>query len=140
MAIVTLSQVRTALVARVSTLPDLLQVHATVPDKIVPPCAVIQPAPGDFLMFSPTMGSDVVNYLMVVSIYVPAPVGTAADAQEALDPYLAPEGDYSVTAVLNGTLGGLVSSASCLFARNYRAETWDEGRYVAADFPVQVMT
>ena len=127
--------------AQAPTLPGLLQVHATVPDKLSSPCALVQPAPGDFLMFRPTL-DDVVNYILLVSIYVSAPIGSAADAQELLDPYLAPSGDHSVVAAIHGdsTLGGIVASASCNYARNYRSETWDEARYIAVDFPVQVMT
>jgi hypothetical protein len=137
----TLSEVRVALAGTVANLPGLLQVHVTVPDKISPPCAIIQPAPGDFLRFRPTF-DDVVDYLMLVSIYVPGAVGVVADSQELLDLYLAPSGTHSVYAVINAdsTLGGLVSSVTCNYARNYRAEMWDEARHIGVDFPVGVMT
>lgn len=137
----TLSQVRVRLAAQVANLPGLLQALPTVPDKLSAPCAIVQPAPGDFLRFRPAF-DDTVDYLLLVTIYVPAPVGSVNDAQELLDPYLAPSGEASVYAAVNadGTLGGLVSSAKCNYARNYRAETWDEARYIGVDFPVEVMT
>lgn len=134
----TLSQVRAGIAERVGTVPGFLQVLDKVPDSMSAPCAVVQPAPGDFLMFAPAMGGDVVTYLMLVTVYVPG--ADAANGQELLDPYLVPSGTYSIAAAVNGTLGGLVSSASCRFARNYRAETWDEQRYICVDFPVEVMT
>lgn len=134
----TFTQVIEALAARVATVPGLLQVHEMFPDSISPPCATVQPAPGDFLHFRPTF-DDTVDYLLLVTIYVPTG-DDAVSGQVALNPYLAPSGAYSVHAVVNGTLGGVVSSSKCLFARNYRAERWDQGRYLAVDFPVEVMT
>ena len=135
----TLVQVRDALAAVVGTVDGLLAVHGKVPDSMAAPCAIVQPAPGDFLMFRPTMdGGSTTNYLMLVTVYVPG--ADAVNGQLALDPYLAPSGAQSITAAVNGTLNGLVSSAVNNFARNYRAETWDEQRYIAVDFPVQVMT
>lgn len=134
----TFTEVIEALAGRVETLPGLLQVHPMVPDSLSAPCAVIQPAPGDFLHYAPTQGDDTVDIILIVSIYVPG--ADAINGQKALNPYLAKSGASSMHAAINGTLGGVVSSASCLFARNYRAETWDEQRYIAVDFPVQVMT
>lgn len=133
----TLSQVREALATAVEAVPGLLAVHPMVPDSISAPCAVVQPAPGDFLRFRPTF-DDCVDYLLLVTVYVPG--ADALSGQTALDSFLAPSGSSSVAAAVNGTLGGVVSSASCRFARNYRAEQWDEQRYIAVDFPVEVMT
>jgi hypothetical protein len=133
----TLTQVRMALAAQLANVPGLLQVLDKVPDSLSAPCAVVQPAPGDFLRFRPVMDGTVADYLMLVTVYVP---GTdAANGQLLLDPYLAPSGASSISAAVNGTLGGLVASAVNNFARNYRAETWDEQRYIAVDFPVEVM-
>lgn len=134
----TFTEVIEALAARVATVPGLLAVHDKVPDSLAAPCAVVQPAPADFLHFNPTMDDDTVTYLLIVSVYVPG--ADAVNGQVALNPYLAKTGESSVHAAVNGTLGGVVSSASCRFARNYRAETWDEQRYIAVDFPVEVMT
>lgn len=135
----TFTEVIEALAGQVADVPGLRQVLSMVPDSLTAPCAIIQPAPGDFLRFRPTF-DDVVDYLLLVTIYVPG--ADAVNGQKALNPYLAPSGEASVYAAINadGTLGGVVSSASCLFARNYRAEQWDEQRYIAVDFPVQVMT
>jgi hypothetical protein len=133
----TLSEVREALAEQVRTVPGLLAVHDRVPDSMSAPCAVVQPAPGDFLQFRPTF-DDAANYLLLVTVYVPG--ADAVNGQLALGPFLAPSGASSITAAVNGTLGGVVSSAVNNFARNYRAETWDEQRYIAVDFPVQVMT
>jgi hypothetical protein len=132
----TLTDVREALAAAVGTIAGLLKVYDKVPDSMSAPCAIVQPAPGDFLRFRPTMGDTVADYLMLVTVYVPG--ADAVNGQVALDPYLAATGASSVTAAVNGTLGGLVSSAVNNYARNYRAETWDEQRYIAVDFPVEV--
>lgn len=136
----TFTQVIEALAAQVGNVSGLLKVHDKVPDSLSAPCAVIQPAPGDFLHYSPTMGDDTVDVILLVSIYVPG--ADAINGQAALNPYLAKAGASSVYAVINadGTLGGVVSNALCSFARNYRAEQWDEQRYIAVDFPVQVRT
>lgn len=134
----TFTEVIEALAGQLETVPGFLRVHDMVPDSLSAPCAVVQPAPGDFLRFKPTFDDTTVDYLLLVTVYVPG--ADAVAGQTALNPYLAPSGASSVYAAVNGTLGGVVSSAVCNFARNYRAETWDEQRYIAVDFPVQVMT
>lgn len=134
----TFTQVIEALAARVETVPGFLAVHEMVPDSLSAPCAVVQPAPGDFLRYRPTSDDTTVDMLLLVTVYVPGLDAVAG--QKALNPFLAASGPSSVYAAVNGTLGGVVSSASCRFARNYRAETWDEQRYIAVDFPVEVMT
>ncbi len=101
---------------------------------------VVNAGSGEFVQYSPAMGGDVCDYLLVVTLYVPAVA--LAPNQETLDDYLAPSGSGSIAAAINsgGTLGGVVSSATCLVARDYRDETFDSQKVLAVDFPVLVRT
>lgn len=136
----TLSATRAAIQARLATISAFVGTHAEVPDQINVPCAVVQPAPGDFIAYDPALGDDV-NYAFYITIYAQ---GTDAVAgQKELDAFLAPSGSSSVRTAVNGTLGGVVASASCGNARNYRhvilaGET--QLRYIVCDIPVTVMT
>lgn len=135
----TFEEVREALAATVRPLPGLLSSTAKVPEKYAPTCAYVGPAPGDFINFRPDLDDDV-DYHLVVTLVVQ---GTdIAAAQTTMDAYLVKSGPMSVIAAINagGNLGGIVSSARCNVARNYRAEIRDEGRFVLADFPVDIMT
>jgi len=137
MASASFSAVRAALQARVATVAGIKKVHEFVSDSIADsPCAVVQPAPGDFLVYSEAM-DDIAGYLLYVTLYVPG--ADAVNGQKLLDPFLAKAGAGSVYAAVNGTLGGLVADAGISVARNYRAEQFDEARYIVVDFPVKVM-
>lgn len=140
MATATFSQARAAVGAAVrNRVTGLLQVLDLVPDSVAAPSAVVQPAPGDFLL-NPILGENGCDYLFLVTLYLP---GADVEAgQTLLDGYLAPTGASSVMAAINAdpSLGGVVSSAKCNRARNYRAEQHDEQRFICVDFPVEVMT
>ena len=134
MASPTLSEVRAALAAALANVAGIKKVHEFVPDSISDsPCAEVQPAPGDFLVYSEAFG-DIAGYLFYITVY--APGADAIAAQKLLDPLLAASG---IRASVNGTLGGVVADAEISLARNYRSETIDSIRYVVCDLPVKVM-
>lgn len=129
----TFSAVREALATAVANTDGIKTTREQVPDSISDwPCAVIQPAPGDFLVYSEALG-DVAGYLFYVTLYIG---GDVIAAQRTLDGLLAATG---VRAAVNGTLGGVVADAEISVARGYRAEQIDTARYVVCDLPVRVM-
>jgi hypothetical protein len=136
----TFSAVREALAGQVrGNVAGLLQVLDRPAASVSAPSAVVQPAPGDFLL-NPVMGQDDCDYLFLVTLYVSG--GDVEAGQVALDGFLAVSGPSSIMAAVNsdGTLGGVVSSARCNRARGYRFERHDEQEFIAVDFPVEVMT
>lgn len=135
-----LEQVLADIKARVETVePTFLQVHDTVPDSFSAPCAIVQPDPGDFIAYDPSMGNEAVDYRIVVTVIVPAT--NAPDGQGALYPYLTPAGSSSIRAAVQGRNDELGTGYAVERARNMRPIiVGDDGaRYLAADVVVRVI-
>lgn len=133
------SACRDGVAERLQTVSGLKKALAQIDDKVSDtPCAMVGPAPGDFVSYDPVMDTDDCDYALLVTVYVSAQ--NAVEAQQQIDAFLAPTGPTSIRAAINGRLGNLVANAKCTVGRNYRAEEIDGVRYLAIDFPVLVMT
>jgi hypothetical protein len=135
----TLGQVLEDIAARVETVePRFLQVHAGVPDSFSGPCAIVQPDPGDFIAYDPSMGSEAVDYRILVTIIVPSTDTPAA--QKILYPYTYPAGPSSVRAAVQGGNRDLGTTYTVERARNIRPMLVGEqaAKHLAYDTVVRV--
>jgi hypothetical protein len=123
---------------RLQTVQGLAETYAGDQDSIVPPCAVVAPAHGDFIQFDPDMSDDSCDYLLDVTLYVPA--ADAAAGQAALYPLLRPSGSTSVRAAIGRYSSVLKVSYRAAQASNMRSVKFDsaDGRYLACDILVRV--
>jgi hypothetical protein len=135
------SAIRDGLADRLGTIPGL-RVSDTVPGQVSTPAVIIKPgARGrDAIVFDQTFGrgSDALTFSVMVL------VSTASDrtAQDALDAYLAGEGEMSVKEAIEeeDTLGQIVSFAHVTGVREYGLVEYGGVHYLGADFTIEVTT
>lgn len=130
----TLTGIRTGLATRLATITGL-RTHATLPDQVNPPCALVQP---DGIDFDATMGRGLDKYRLTVRLLVARASERAA--QGALDAYLAPTGAGSVKAAIEGdiTLGGIVDATRVTRATGYGVYEVGGVPYLGCDFAIEV--
>jgi hypothetical protein len=132
----TLQQVLTEIKNRVAAVTGMVAAYDQVPDNLAPPCAVVQPGPGDFIAFDPSMASESVDYRVYVTLFAPA--ADMPSAQNVLYGFLAPSGAGSVRAAITGTSTAGISVA-VEKATAIRPVTNEEGaRYLACDVVLRV--
>ena len=111
--------------------------YAFAPDSPNPPCAIVLPAPEDFLDFDVTFdGRD--DFQLVVKILMGAQDDRTGQA--ALLGYLSRSGATSVRTAIYGdsTLGGTVSDLKVVGARGYGDVEWAAQIFYGAELVVQV--
>lgn len=138
MGLESFTAIRDGLAANLDAIPGL-RTHATVPDSISTPTAIVAPGPVTFLTFDTTFtrGSD--DLAMSISLFVSRQWDRTS--QEALDAYLAGSGTYSVKEAVEAdpTLGGAAMSVAVEEARNYGLKVLYAGQeYFGCEFVVSV--
>lgn len=105
----TISQVRKGLETQLKAITGL-RAHATWPDTVNAPAAIVKPMSGQYheAMGSPGYSAQTYEITLVIA----ATEKGLARGQEALDPYLDDTGTKSIKAAIEGdvTLGGLVQT------------------------------
>lgn len=119
--------------------PIASRVYAYARDTIDPPCALVLPAPGDFLAFDVTFdGSDTFGLLVKILM------GTQNDrtGQSRLLGYLSRSGSNSIRTAIYGdsTLGGTVADLKVTGASNYGDVEWAGQTFFGADISVEAFT
>jgi len=134
-----LEQVLEDIKARVETVePRFLQVYDKVPDSFSGPCAVVQPDPGDFIAYDTSMGTECVDYRILVTIIVGALDSPAVQAN--LYPYLKPAGPSSIRMAVQGGNYDLGTTYVVEKGRNLRPIIVGEqsAKHLAVDIVVRV--
>lgn len=110
----TLGQVRDGLQTRLATISGL-RTHATWPDTVNPPAALVRPLGSTF---DQRYGNGTVIHFEIVLVLQ---LGTLRTAQDALDAYLDPSGASSIVAAIEGdrTLGGYADTLAVLGWHDY---------------------
>lgn len=137
MATATLQQVLTAVKTRLTAVTSLLALYDQVPDSLEPPCAVVQPSPGDLMAYD-SMSGEACVYRIYITMFVPA--ADMPSAQNLLYPYLAPSGSNSIRAAVAGQVTSPAFMAIAVDkVTNLRPITNEEGaRYLACDIVLRV--
>jgi hypothetical protein len=132
--VATIAQIRDGIKARLDTIPGL-RAHATMPDVLTAPAAVVYRRS---TTFDSSMDGDSDDLTCAVTVMVEY-TGERI-AQTALDTYLGRSGANSIRAALAGdpTLGGVVDFAEVVSAERDRIVEWAGVKYLAADLVVQV--
>ena len=130
----TMSQIRAGLADRMATI-DRLRVRDYMPDSVTPPMAVVSPSQVNYDL---NAQSGLTNYSFTVSLLVVR--ADARSAQLEVDKYIAPTGEYSVKAAIEGdrTLGGIVNTCRVTAVNNYTSQDVNDTLYLALDFEVEV--
>jgi hypothetical protein len=130
----TIAQIRDGLKARLDTIPGL-RAHATMPDVLTGPAAVVSRRS---TTFGTTMDGESDDLTCAVTLFIQY-TGERV-AQTSLDTYLGPTGANSVKAAVDGdpTLGGVVDYAEVVSAERDRIVEWAGIKWLAADLVVQV--
>jgi hypothetical protein len=106
-------QIRERLADRLRLVSGLREVHATFPDQINPPCAIVLDRQGSY---DPAIGDRGFGRVDVEVLVLGAAIGSGglARAYEALDAFISPGGAQSVPEAINGdrTLDGLVAGVA----------------------------
>lgn len=121
---------------RVRNVQGMGETYDLEPDSITPPCAVVGLPSGDFIAYDPSVGSESCDYMLTVTVYVPA--ADMPSGQRALFPFLRPAGPTSVRAAVAGYSSTLGVSYAVGQATNIRGLTVDTARYLACDLTVKV--
>lgn len=128
-----LTTIREAMQARLQTISGL-RVHAIVPDSIETPAAIVVPAPGTFINFDTSFGTD--DVFLTIQLIVSRSSDRAG--QELLDSFLAGSGNTSIRTAVNGSLGGSAHFATVTDARNYGPVKFNEIEYYGCEIFVTV--
>lgn len=135
-----IADVLTALATRISTgISTGLKVHPFSPDSIVTPCAIVLPAPGNFVTFDVTFdGKD--DFELLVKILVGSEMTKAG--QQQLLAFLGRTGSSSIWAAIYGdrTLGGVVADLKVETAGGYGDVEHAGIPYFGAELAVSVWT
>ena len=128
----------TEIAARLEAVQGLDQVYAVEPDSVVAPCAVVSEGDGDFIEYAPDMSSDSCNYLVSITLYVPAPDGPTG--KQAMHRLLRPSGPTSVRQAVGIWSSVLGVSYRAAVASGMRGVKFDrnDARYIACDIVVRV--
>jgi hypothetical protein len=134
----TVTQIRDALATRLATISGL-RAHATHPDTINAPAAVVRPDRRDFSLSMGSAPGAANSIAFVVTLYAASAENGLERGQAALDAYLDDSGSSSIKAAIEGdrTLGGTVTT--CRVVRWYDYDTYEAGgiEYVACRFEVE---
>lgn len=132
----TLEDILADVADRVRNVAGIGEVLDLEPDSITPPCAIVGLANSEFLDYSASIHSESCDYLLAVTVYVPA--ADMPSGQRALFPFLRPAGPTSVRAAVAGKSPVLDVSYAVQQATNLRQVVVDNARYLACDINVKV--
>lgn len=132
-----LSAIRSGLAARLATLTSLRAAHATWPDQVTTPCAIVMPRSGNWrlaLAGVPTFSFE------VTLLVAPLQQRGLKRAQDELDAYLDDTGAGSVHAAIRGdvTLGGTVSTCDVTGFTDYGGLEVNGVEYLGVKIEVEV--
>jgi len=129
----TVVNLRTGLATRLATITGL-RTHATIPDQVNPPCAIVGAPEVDY---DRTMGRGLDAYRTTIRLLVSR--ATDRGAQNALDAYLAPSGAGSIKTAVEGdqTLGGNFDVTRVTRAFGYGVYDVGGVLYLGCDFAVE---
>lgn len=116
---------------------DGLHVYDTPPGQIIVPAALVLPGE-PLITYDETMARGSDSMQIIVRLLVSQQVVDIA--QDNLDPYLAPEGDLSIKATVDGNLGGAVDYARVAQARNYGEYEYAGVTLLGVEFVVEVLS
>lgn len=96
--------IRHRIAERLKLIPGLREVHATFPDQINPPCAIVLDRQGSY---EPAIGDRGFGRVDVEILVLAAAIGSVglARAYEALDDFISPTGPQSIPAAIQGDRG-----------------------------------
>lgn len=132
----TLTQIRDGLKTRLDTIEGL-RAHDTVPGQLQPPAAVVEP--GDpVVQFDTANARGLDTWTFKIRVFVA--FQSDKHGQDKLDSFLAPSGDSSVKAAVEGdrTLGGTVADCRVVEARSYDSYVYGNVTYLGVEFTVTV--
>lgn len=133
----TLSAIRAALAAYLSSSISGLRATANRPLQVNPPMAVIMPIQGSFARYSVTLDGETDYTLRAILLVAPA---DSTAGEDLLDPYIAASGPQSIWAAVQAdpTLGGAVSFAAVTEASGYGLMNMNGIDYLACHFIVNI--
>jgi hypothetical protein len=130
---VDVTAIRERLATRAATV--IPRSHATLPDTINPPAAVVMPAPGVFIVDTTMDGARDLSFVLLVLVQKVID----RTSQDALDDYLSAD---DIRAALDAGTTADWDFAITLSARNYGEFVWGSGegaqRYLGFEIPVTV--
>ncbi len=125
-----ISGIRDNIKTALGTIPGLM-VYDTVPDSLVPPCAIIIPTGGDYDLTA-SAGTWMPSFEIIVFVLR---AGSPAEGQDSLDGYMEPTGTSSVkAAVESGTYTGNASDVRISGFRDYGGRLFGATLYLAVTF------
>lgn len=135
----TLTQIRDGLATRLATISGL-RAHATLPDTINVPAAIVRPERRDFSLSMGSAPSAANSITFIVTVLAAASANGMTEGQDALDAYLDDSGASSIKAAIEGdrTLAGIVTTTRVI--RWFDYDTYDAGdiEYIGCKFEVEV--
>lgn len=130
--------IRDGLATRLETVPTFLTVHATVPNRIVAPSAVVVPGRPVATYHDSMIGSG--GSLTVFNFELVCAVQTAVEefSQDAIDDLIS--GTSSVPAAIEAdpTLGGAATTCQVRQAVDYGVVAFADTEFIGARFLVEV--
>ena len=129
--------IRDGLAAQLETVPTFLTVHATVPNRIVAPAAVVVPgrpvATYHDSMFGSGGSLTVFNFELVCAVQSM----TEEFAQDALDDLISGANSVPAAVEADPTLGGAATTCQVRQAVDYGVVAFGDSEYIGARFLVE---
>lgn len=125
-------------IATLAKVTGIKESYDFMPAQFAPmvPCVVVEPDDGDFIGYSPSMHSEVVDYAVKVTVYVQ--FGDKA-SQVQLFSFLRPSGATSIRAAIAGQGVGIGVSYAVLSASKPRlVDGGSDTKYLTAEISVRV--
>ena len=130
--------IRDGLAAQLETVPTFLTVHATVPNRIVAPAAVVVPGRPVATSHDSMVGScgslTVFNFELVCAVQSM----TEEFAQDALDDLISGANSVPAAVEADPTLGGAATTCQVRQAVDYGVVAFADTEFIGARFLVEV--
>jgi hypothetical protein len=130
--------IRDGLAAQLETVPTFLTVHATVPNRIVAPAAVVVPGRPVATYHDSMIGSGgsltVFNFELVCAVQSM----TEEFAQDALDELISGANSVPAAVEADPTLGGAATTCQVRQAVDYGVVAFADTEFIGARFLVEV--
>jgi hypothetical protein len=130
--------IRDGLAARLQTVPTFLTVHATVPNRIVAPAAVVVPGRPVATYHDSMIGNG--GSLTVFNFEVVCAVQSMTEefAQDALDDLISGTNSVPAAVEADPTLGGAATTCQVRQAVDYGVVAFADTEFIGARFLVEV--
>ena len=135
-----IATVRTGIETRLATMG--IRTYTTIPENVVVPAAVIQPADGEFITFDDTFSlAGVVGYTLNMKVLVVAGRANIKGSQELLDDYCSVASANSVRKAITGDtdLNSSADSARVTGVANFGVYTFGSIDYLGVEFNIEVL-